>query len=213
MVVVVASVGFATAGLWQLSRLDERRDRNAQVEASSTAQPVVLNVSDLPLPEFLPVTATGEWLGDAETAIPLQTRAGTAGVHLLTPLRTETGAVIVDRGWVPLDEVGDYPRPSGTATITATVRSVQSGRVTGGREGGRPSVSGRDPETIAELTGVPIEPVVLNLVTETPPTEPAPLPPLAPDLGEGSHLLYAIQWFSFIGIVIIGFAALLRKAR
>src|SRR2546428_9648425 len=33
----------------------------------------------------------------------------------------------------------------------------------------------------------------------------------APELGDGPHLSYAIQWFAFAGIVIVGMGALLRK--
>jgi cytochrome oxidase assembly protein ShyY1 len=72
-------------------------------------------------------------------------------------------------------------------------------------------VSQRDPEAVSDITGVSLEAVVLDLVSESPPTAVAPLSPLAADLGEGNHLLYAIQWFSFIAIVVIGFAALLRR--
>jgi len=33
----------------------------------------------------------------------------------------------------------------------------------------------------------------------------------APELGDGPHLSYAIQWFAFAGIVILGMGALIRK--
>jgi len=33
----------------------------------------------------------------------------------------------------------------------------------------------------------------------------------APEPGDGPHLSYAIQWFAFAGIVILGMGALIRK--
>lgn len=73
-------------------------------------------------------------------------------------------------------------------------------------------MSAADPAAVAAITDTIIEPVALQLVSESPAQEPAPLPPLPEQLGEGNHLLYAIQWFSFIGIVLIGYAALLRRS-
>jgi len=45
-----------------------------------------------------------------------------------------------------------------------------------------------------------------------------PLPPglirwPAPELSDGPHLSYAVQWFSFAIIIVVGSVALLRKGR
>lgn len=209
--VMAASIGFATAGFWQLSRLDERRDRNERVEEARTLPAASLLEVDAAPPEYSRVEVTGTWRGEYEVVVPLQSRGGVAGVHLLTPLATEAGTFLIDRGWVPLDEVAQYPRPVGGVAITATVREQRSGRITTGTEGGRPTVSHRDPTAVGDMAGIQMESLVLDLVSASPATQPAPLPPLPASLGEGNHLLYAIQWFSFIAIVVIGFAALLRR--
>jgi cytochrome oxidase assembly protein ShyY1 len=208
VIVVAAAVGFALAGLWQLSRLEERRDRNREIVAAAAAPVLPL---ELPMAEYTKVRASGVWIDDAEVSLPLQTRAGEAGVHLLTPLSTDSGIFLVDRGWVPLDAVGDFPRATGTADVIATVRLPRSGSATGGSEGGRPSISRRDPEAVSAMTGLSLEGIVLELISETPATDPAPLPPVPAPVGEGNHLLYAIQWFSFIAIAVIGYGALLRR--
>jgi cytochrome oxidase assembly protein ShyY1 len=205
---VVAAIGFAAAGSWQLRRLDDRRDRNRQIVAAAAAPAAPL---EMPIAEYRKVRAAGTWVGDAEVSLPLQTRAGEAGVHLLTPLATDVGIFLVDRGWVPLDAVGDFPRATGSVDVTATVRLTRSGSATGSTEGGRPSVSRADPEAVSAMTGLALQSIVLELISATPATDPAPLPPLPAAVGEGNHLLYAIQWFSFIGIAVIGYAALLRR--
>ena len=210
-IVVLSAVGFATAGVWQLNRLEQRRERNATIEEAQARDPVPIGFDSLPLPEFSRVTASGSWIGDAEVAIPLRSRDGRAGVHLVTPLLTDGAVILVDRGWVPLDEVASYPRASGMVEMLATVRAVPSGRATGGLEGGRPAVSRPDPGAVAELSGLVIANVVVDLITEAPAVDPAPLPPLPPEITEGNHLLYAIQWFSFIAIVGVGFVLLVRK--
>ncbi|MDH3729938.1 MAG: hypothetical protein OES13_02260 [Acidimicrobiia bacterium] len=212
VVVIAASVGFATAGFWQLSRLEERRDRNERVEAARAVPTVsLLDIDGTPPAEYTSVSVVGAWRGDDEVVVPLQSRDGAAGVHLLTPLDTEAGTYLVDRGWVPLDEVEQYPRPTGEVSITATARDPRPGRITSGTEGGRPTVSHRDPDAVGDLAGITMAPVVLDLIAATPNLQPAPLPPLPAALGEGNHLLYAVQWFSFVAIAVIGYVALLRR--
>lgn len=208
VIVLAAAVGFATAGMWQLRRLEERRERNRDIAAGahSPAGPL-----EMPLTEYRKVSVSGTWITAAEVSLPLQTRAGEAGVHLLTPLAAAAGNFLVDRGWVPLDEVGEYPRAAGAVEVIATVRLPRPGSATGSAEGGRPAVSRPDPDAVSALTGVKLENVVLDLLSEAPATDPAPRPPLPPQVGEGNHLLYAIQWFSFIGIAVIGYGALLRR--
>ncbi|HYU58335.1 MAG TPA: SURF1 family cytochrome oxidase biogenesis protein, partial [Actinomycetota bacterium] len=56
-------------------------------------------------------------------------------------------------------------------------------------------------------------PVVLRLATQEPPQaagipEPVPQEPL----DEGPHLSYAVQWFAFAAIGLIGWPILLRRA-
>jgi len=55
----------------------------------------------------------------------------------------------------------------------------------------------------------------LQLVTQQPPQSgELPVPPDAPVLTDGPHLSYAIQWFSFTAIAVIGFGVVLeRRAR
>jgi cytochrome oxidase assembly protein ShyY1 len=202
--VIVLSVGFAAAGVWQLNRLEDRRALNGVVAAALAADPVPLRPG---LGEYTVVTATGSWLPDREFALPLQTRDGVAGLDILTVLETPTGSYLVDRGWVPLDDAAAYPRSSGAVDITAWLRDRTGGRLTGESEGGRPVVTRRDPAAIGDS----LEDQVLYLISAVPHQDPAPLPPRSPDLGEGNHLLYAIQWFSFIGIALVGYGALLRR--
>jgi surfeit locus 1 family protein len=45
-----------------------------------------------------------------------------------------------------------------------------------------------------------------------PPNRP-PLPSATTDLGLGSHLGYAIQWFSFAIILVVGYVALMLRGR
>ena len=56
-----------------------------------------------------------------------------------------------------------------------------------------------------ELASVFLQREELNAVTKI----PIPLP--LPDLTEGPHLSYAVQWFIFMTIALIGYPLVLRK--
>ena len=57
-----------------------------------------------------------------------------------------------------------------------------------------------------------LEPIYLELNQQVPPqSSQLPVPPTPPQLTEGSHLGYALQWFSFAAIGIIGYAFLMRS--
>ncbi len=53
----------------------------------------------------------------------------------------------------------------------------------------------------------------LDLIASDPPTEgdyPTPVPP--PELSEGPHLSYAMQWFIFAAAVVVGWVLAVRRS-
>ena len=56
-----------------------------------------------------------------------------------------------------------------------------------------------------DLTSVVLQRKDLGAVTGM------PIPLLPPDLTEGPHLSYAVQWFIFMSIALIGYPLVLRK--
>ena len=54
-------------------------------------------------------------------------------------------------------------------------------------------------------------PVYLELVSSSPAeADGLPQPVVRPDLSEGSHLSYAVQWFIFAGAVVVGWVLAVR---
>ncbi|MBW3667268.1 MAG: SURF1 family protein, partial [Actinobacteria bacterium] len=136
--------------------------------------------------------------------------------HVITPLLTDGGeAIMVNRGWVPLgfDEVagaGAGP-PEGTATVDGWLRGSQTRPPLGREEPeGRLEVLSRvDLERIGEQVPYPVYGMYLVEMGER--TEP-PIPVEPPDFaGEGPHLGYAIQWFGFAVIGVVGYYFLIRR--
>ena len=160
------------------------------------------------------VTATGTYDDAATVAVRNRTQGGVAGAWLVTPLRLEGGERVgVIRGFVGLESDGsvvDAPAPSGEVTVTGLVADPAG-------------LDGTAPRDIAPLlaTGDGILPALVRADESDPPepnaadpTRPEPvsiLPVPPPELSEGPHLGYAVQWFIFAAIAIIGYPLVLRR--
>src|ERR671919_15676 len=120
-------------GFWQLRRLDDKRDRNALIEARSE-QPVT-PVGELLDPgdgeaavdgaRYRAVTATGTYDAPTTVTVRNRTQEGVPGAWLVTPLRLAEGERVgVIRGFVSLtsdSSVADVPPPTGEVTVTGLV--------------------------------------------------------------------------------------------
>lgn len=228
VVVLGVVVLFANLGLWQLRRLDEVRGRNALVATrlSSPPQPLeaVLGAAgdDPQAVVFRRVTVSGRYLTDQELLLGPRSRAGRPGYHVLTPLDTGGGRVLlVDRGWVPyeLDEppVRQAAPPDGQVRIDGILlESPPPPRFAPqlparGRLDLVPRV---DVRRLQVQFDPPLYPLYLQLWDQVPAQPDLPLAAPPPELDEGNHLSYAIQWFLFAVVGLVGYAALLyRTAR
>ena len=198
MVAIVVATACVLLGKWQLDRLAQRRARNAALAARLALPPLAVR-GDIPADSARQrrVVAQGVYDFAAERTWPGRSFQGTPGVALVTPLRLADGsAVLVDRGWAPSPDAFHvdhtlYREPD-TATVTGIALIPPRGR-------GDVAVAG-------------FRPFVIQLETPDPAAGlPRRWPP--PALDDGPHLSYAIQWFSFAAIVLVGTATLLRGGR
>ena len=225
MVVVALAILFISLGFWQLRRLDERQLQNTVGESRFEDEPVDLGLlldtsgEEQDTLEFRRATATGEFQPDDEVLIRSQVHQGVAGFHVITPLLGEGGtAVLVNRGWVPLDAdqvpVTAAPPPEGTVTVTGWVRPTQARGALGPsdpEEGRLVTMSRVDIDRIQQQVPYELEPVYLSLLDDLEGDLPVVAqPPSFAD--DGPHLAYAIQWFSFALIGLVGYFFLIRRA-
>ena len=188
-VAFLIAIGCVRLGIWQLARLRQRRALNAGIEARLRGP--VLGVTGgerLDSVEWRRVRAAGVYDFTRERVWTGRTFEGVPGVALLTPLRIARGGEVwVNRGWVPSPDAArvDPARwREGDTAVVAGVAVAHSGL-----------------------------PYVID--DSIPPRERPPAPTIqrwpAPALSEGPHLSYAIQWFSFAAIIIVGSLVLYRK--
>jgi surfeit locus 1 family protein len=223
-------------GVWQLSRLAERRARNRAVAARFTAPPAPYRAlpADTAARHYRRVVVAGRPDYGREFVLANRTREGSPGVHIVTPVRVAPAAggpggdtlVLVNRGWIYSGDgtrvdlarwrEGDSLAVTGYVEIPS--RRPGAARLGGRGAGGRgyPAYRFLDPATVGADLGAPV--TRDYVVAEPPPGEAAPpqdrpvrLPP--PALDEGPHRSYAIQWFSFATVALVGGAAFARAQR
>lgn len=220
LLVVCLAVAFGTLGFWQLGRWQERKLENLVFTARLTAEPEPLEQllaavgSDTASLEFSRATARGEFQPASEVLVRSQVNEGVAGFHVITPLVLPTGeAVMVNRGWVPL-EMDSVPSlataPEGEVEVSGWLRLSEERATPGGTPDEGRTVTRVDVPALAP--GLPWRLVPLYLVQEgVDGTLPVLIPEPALD-DEGPHLAYAIQWFAFAAIGVVGYVFLLRRA-
>ena len=222
VVVVAISAVFVSLGQWQLGRHAERALENTVTASRMSGEPTELAVvlaaagGDVDTLGYRPIVVTGEFVGDQEILVRSQVANDRAGFHVVTPLLTDDGTVLVNRGWVPLaaeaPPVVAVPPPSGTVTVSGLARVSQV----------RPSIGPTEPEgRLSVVARIDLDrlsaqfddlaPVWIQQTDPSPDSLPVRLE--SPDVDDpGPHLPYAVQWFSFAAIALVGYGFIIRKA-
>ncbi len=221
LLIIVSVVAMINLGLWQLRRLEERKDFNAEVRAHSktAVQPLselLAQGDDYGQLEWYPVRVTGEYLPDREITIVNRSQDGAAGRNSVVPMRTDTGElVLINRGFVPLSL--DIPAPpSGTVTVTGYARAPQKRSAVGAVDSDRPGTTEfqrLDIPLIERALNIDVAPMYIQRLDSDPPEGQWPARVTNPSLDEGPHLSYAGQWFFFTAVAIIGWIVVIVRYR
>lgn len=230
VIALTAVIGFALLGIWQVQRHNERRQLDATLEARLVAPPASLEELEATYgaePEGLQyrrAIVTGTFLLDEEVILQARSLNGRSGHEVLTPLELSDGtAMIVDRGWVPIDVAGppvpSAEPPSGEVTVVGYLRTRQVRGSLGpvdpaGVELDR--ISRVDVDRLQEQVEPPLQPMWLQLADQQPASaNEFPLIVAPPQPGDGPpHLSYAGQWAAFAVVVAVAYPILLvRTAR
>lgn len=222
LLVVVLVAVFVSLGLWQLRRLDERREENHVITSRGGLPPaelVDLAEADDPTEvgtdlAFRTVTVTGTYLSDS---ILVRSRSldGRPGFWVLTPLDLGAGeGVVVNRGWVPFRERTDgsdvaFETPAGRVSVSGLAQANVAGAKPAGED--LTTVAHIDLDWMDRNASLDLYPVYVQLEAQDPAPEELPVPLDPPELGEGPHLGYAVQWFIFAVIAACGYPLILRR--
>lgn len=202
---IVGVAILVSLGKWQVDRLAWKEGVLADIEARISADPVPLpDEVDPEADRYLPVAVSGRIGPQSLRVLVSQKRVG-AGYRLISALDTGTRRVLLDRGFIPVeDEIPDAP--DAPVTVTGNLHWPDD-RLDSTPEN---DVAGnmwfaRDVARMAET--LETEPVLVIAREVTPPE--ARVSPLPVDTSgiPNDHLEYALTWFSLavIWAVMTGF--------
>ena len=207
--------GCLWASQWQFHRGIARQDRNAAIESRIGVSAIDLSkaAQDPIAFEWRTVKVSGTF--DATRQILLRNRyfEGKYGFEALTAFNATTGETFwVDRGWVQAGATAtEQPKlpatPTREVTITARMRldrSLPQGKffaIPTGKKGGLISEANAQASNLSK--GID-SPFYLDLLSGDDPLLTPKVEAALPELSDGPHMAYALQWLFFGGLVVYG---------
>ncbi|MBU6347845.1 MAG: SURF1 family protein [Actinomycetales bacterium] len=226
LIAIFLQPAFWELSQWQWHRLHEREISNSIVTANQKQEPVpieeIISDSDGSASvdasyQWRVVDIVGHWLNEKEVLVRKQSYESNLGFWVITPFKSTSGlTVLVNRGWVAatgsaLDSPAVEPAPVTVAEILGRIRIA-------------PNRSGTAPSDLPQGQVDRIVPdellpdfyrlsnAYLELTASTPESRGTSMEPiLPPEISEGPHRSYAIQWILFAIMTLIGWGILVRK--
>ena len=199
---------------WQFDRYNTRIQNNEITTTALSSEPI--NLTDLSqvsdLKDWQKVSIKGEFVNSDAKLLRRQYLESSLGFWVITPLKLDNDQVIlVNRGWIPIAESSTSQQeipssPQGDVTIIGYVQTLKDTR--------------REPEDLplnqinylnsTNFSSQPLSTNYLQLASMTPMDNQVAIIPL-PELSNGPHFSYAIQWILFALMLPIGWYVLLKN--
>ena len=214
-------------GFWQLNRLGQRQALRAMVEARQGQSPFQVSgfaafrattLGTVDSAAYRRAAARGVFDFSRQIVVVARAMEQVPGVYVVTPLQLADGqAILVERGWVPSPDAYtvalDSLREPDSALVAGLLLRVRARRQLAVRDTTWPlRVPSDDPDQLAARYPYPLLPWVLRR-THTSGAPPGLRPVPLPVIDNGPHLSYAIQWFAFATIAVVGSFILFLRER
>jgi len=210
LIALLLIAGCLWASQWQYQRGIDRHQRNSAIEAA-VLQPIISldEVAENAVAfEWRTIETTGEF--DPENQILLKNRyfEGVYGYEVLTRFQLLDGRNIwVDRGWVKAGKDAQTapvitPIPKGEVAIKARLRLDRS--LPQGAFFALPATGAGMISKLNAQSGLKSEGFYLDLIGGADPLLEPKVPAQIPELSDGPHLAYALQWIFFAGLIGYG---------
>ena len=207
---------------WQWNRYENRKEANVVLTENiglPTASPQAVMGNATTFEESMQwrsVQATGTYDADGEVLIRRKPLNAAMGFWVATPLITSDNRIlVVNRGWVKAiagaQTTPDVPAPpDGVVTVMGRLQPSDPAEI---QPSDMPTgqVSVLSTASIAAAAGGTGYPGYLEL-TSSSPQQAAGLTPIPlPQIDEGPHLSYSLQWIAFAIMFVVGLVLLLRR--
>ena len=210
LIALLLIAGCLWASQWQYQRGIDRHQRNSAIEAA-VLQPVI-SLDEVAENAFAFEWRTSETIGefDPENQILLKNRyfEGVYGYEVLTRFQLLDGRNLwVDRGWVKAGKDARTapvitPIPNGKVAIKARLRLDRS--LPQGAFFALPATGAGMISKLNAQSGLKSEGFYLDLIGGADPLLQPKVAAQIPELSDGPHLAYALQWIFFAGLIGYG---------
>ena len=214
--VLALLVSTVNLGFWQLRRLEERKSNNAQIMENTVRNPVVLD--DLSVDKagdyqnYIPATAIGTFDENRQVYLINRSRNGVPGVEVINSFALATDPVAyiaVNRGYLPRKILNDgrsetWKPPSEVFEIEGFIMLPFSNGNLQGSE-----INRIDIDLLSAEWNLNLLPFYFQQNQQIMNDWPVQMEAL--ELTEGSHFSYAVQWFIFTLIGLVGYPLVLRR--
>ena len=218
LVVIAVAAACVRLGFWQLDRLQQKRTLNARMRSALARPPVPFGSMPAESLAGRRVVIRGVYDERHQLVLAARTDGGGPGVHVVTPLRpaADRPAVLVDRGWLPSDDAATahpqaYPEPGEREVIgIAEPAPRATGALYHTLEADTLELYSAlrvDLDSLGARLPYALSPLLVRQLPG-PGVPPVPKRVTAKPLDETMHLSYAIQWFLFAVILVVGSIAL-----
>jgi len=203
---------------WQYQRGIDRHARNTVIEERITKSSIDLDSATGALPdyEWQKVTTTGSFSSDKQILLRNRYNEGKYGYEILTYFTTVNKRNLwVDRGWVQAGATATTPPevtqvPTGIVSITGRLRLDSSLP-----RGSFFALPGKGQGLVSELNAqsqLNTEKFYIDLLEGSDASLTPAVTAQLPELSDGPHMAYALQWLFFAGLMIYG-RILIRRTR
>ena len=203
---------------WQYHRGVDRHARNAVIEERIAQSPIELAsvTGTLADYEWQPVSTSGSFNKEKQILLRNRYNDGKYGYEVLTLFTsTDNKSFWVDRGWVQAGATATTPPvltplPEGEVTINGRLRLDSSLP-----RGSFFALPGKGEGLVSELNAqsqLNTEKFYIDLLSGSQASLTPEVPAQLPELSDGPHMAYALQWIFFGGLVIYG-RILIRRTR
>lgn len=222
--VVAFSVACVFLSTWQFDRRQQALDAMNQV-AENYDSPVVA-LADLAnidtfdqKHEWRRVQITGRYLIDDEVLVRNRPLNGQAGFLQVVPFQLESGEVVaIERGWLAVTSNYEAPqnRPMPSAELQTVVGHLRPAEPTLNREAPSGQIATINIAALVaevELQAPIFEKLYVRMQSESQAMTTNPASLSRPQLTEGNHLSYALQWILFALMALGALVWAIRKER
>ena len=222
LVAILLLPAFESLSQWQWRRLHQRQDYNSVILKNTGASPVTLDKVLIdggtaidPNNQWRPIHLTGTWDTSHQVLVRKKSFESELGFWVVTPFVTPEGTILINRGWhIAGDTAIDSPvivaPPTGIVEVAARIRTLP------GNPAPRPSDLPVGQVGVIDPANITPDPrVITNAYGELVASRPDSGVDLklipAPEVSEGPHRSYALQWIFFAIMTVIGWIIMVRN--